>query len=123
MTGAEALAILARAEELLAAQHAELVVAENDLAAAELLGQEITRLLTGIANAGPLEQLDDGLRARLHAAAGRASEQLTAASATLLRLRSERLDDQARAEREGAAVRRYLPPQAQPSAHFLDERR
>ena len=123
MTGAEALAILKRTEELLAAQHAELAVAEDDLTQAELLADEITQLLTSIANAGALDQVDDDLRAHLHLAATRTTDQLSAASATLQRLRRERLEEQAQAEREGAAVRRYLPATEQQAAQYLDERR
>ena len=123
MTGAEALAILNRAEELLAAQHAELAVAEEDFTAAELLADEVSQLLTGIAGAGELEQLDDELRTQLQQAATRTSDQLAAANATLLRVRNERLEEQARAERDSAAARRYLPPEDKPAAHYLDERR
>jgi hypothetical protein len=122
MTGAEALAILNRAEELLAAQHAELAVAE-DFTAAEILANEVSQLLTGIANAGELDHLDNDLRVRLQQAVQRTNEQLSAAHATLLRMRGERLEEQARAERDNAAVRRYLPPGDQQTAHYLDERR
>ncbi len=123
MTGDEALAILQRAEELLAAQHAELAVATEDFSAAEVLADEVSQLLTAIADSGELEQLDDDLRTRLQQAAQRTGEQLAAAHATVQRLRDEQRDEQARAERDNAAVRRYLPPGDQAAAHYLDERR
>ncbi|HEX3133561.1 MAG TPA: hypothetical protein VHX44_08250 [Planctomycetota bacterium] len=123
MTGNEALAILAQAQELLRQQAAALGAEGIDLDQAELLGDEITRLLSTVPAAERLDGLDDTLRARLLTSARQTAAALAASATALDQHRRNRLDARARTERDGAALRSYLPRSDGEPARFFDERR
>jgi hypothetical protein len=118
MTGAEALALHTDAQELLRRQAAALRAGELDLA--ETLGIEVGHLLDRVTR--DVEIIDDAMRERLLAAARATAGELASGVAALEQARRQRIDENARAEREGAALKRYLQTTAEPP-RFLDERR
>ena len=123
MTGAEVLALY-ESVSLLLGQQAALFGAEDlDLGQAENLSTEITRLLASVPAAEQMREVDDAMRGRLIAAARRTAVALAESSASLERLRRKQMAAQARAERDGATLRRYLPPPGIEPARYLDERR
>ena len=119
MTGAEALAIHAAAQDLLRRQTT--AVSGGDLDAAEALGAEIGRLLDRVTR--ELGAVDDAMREPLLLAARTTASELAAGVAALDQAKRQRINESARAERDGAAIKRYLPTNAAEPARFLDERR
>lgn len=123
MTGSEALAIHAQVQELLRQQAALFDGDHSDLDQAELLSTQITSLLDEIPLADQLTEIDDALRAQLLASAQLSITELAVSTLALDRLRQHQREEQVRSERDGAALRRYLPLSGGEPAHFLDERR
>ena len=123
MTAAEAVTLYERVHQLLE-QHAALFSASTvDLAQAENLSTEISDLLAHVPAAEHLTGLDDALRARLLAAAQRTETTLATCRTALEHHRHQQLAAHARAERDGAALRHYLPPAITEPARYCDERR
>lgn len=119
MTGAEALDLHAAAQELLRRQATALRDGEMD--AAEALGTEVGQLLDRVAR--ELGAIDEATRERLLVAARTTAGELAKGVAALEQARRRHIDTNARAERDGAAIKRYLPATAAEPARFLDERR
>lgn len=119
MTGAEALALHLAAQELLRQQAAAL--AGNEVELAEALGQDISGLLDQLP--AELDEVDDAMRVHLVDAARSTARELADGITALDTLRRQHVEQNARAERDGAALRRYLPISGSAPAHYLDERR
>jgi hypothetical protein len=118
MTGSEALDLHRAAQELLRQQASALASDEVELA--EALSQDISGLLAQLPD--QLDAVDEAMRLQLVAAARATTSELANGMAALEQLRHQHIELNARAERDGAALRRYLPSGGEP-AHFLDERR
>lgn len=119
MTGAEALALHLAAQELLRQQAAAMVSEEVELA--EALSQDISGLLDQLPDG--LDEVDDSMRAQLVEAARSTARELANGLTTLDALRRHHIEQHARAERDGAALRHYQPMSGCAPAHYLDERR
>jgi hypothetical protein len=119
MTGEEALAIHLAAQELLRQQVVALV--GNEVELAETLSQDISGLLDRLP--AELADLDDDLRTRLIQVARTTAQELATGVAALEALRRQQVEENAKAERDGAALRRYLPISNNAPPHYLDERR
>jgi hypothetical protein len=119
MTGSEALAIHLSAQDLLRQQITAL--SGSDLDQAEALGVQISQLLNQVPER--LDQLDEAMRLRLLEVAQATAHELARGVAALDQLRRQRIDQNARAERDGAAARRYMSTAEGEPARFLDERR
>lgn len=119
MTGAEALDIHFAAQELLRQQTA--AFAADDVEQAEALSQDVSQLLSQVPER--LDEVDEAMRLQLLAVARDTARELTNGITALDRLRRQHIDVNARAERDGTALRRYLPNTGAEPAHFLDERR
>lgn len=119
MTGNEALALHLAAQELLRRQIAALT--GNDLDLAETLGLEVGHLLGRLPD--QLDGVDEAMRVQLLDVAHVTARELASSVTALDHLRRRRVDLNARAERDDAAMRRYLPPPSAEPARFLDERR
>ncbi len=123
MTAAEAVTLHERVHQLLEQQAALFNTSTVNLSQAENLSAEITGLLAQVPAAEHLTGLDDALRARLLTAAQRTETTLAACRTALEQHRHQQLAAHARAERDGAALRRYLPPAINEPARYFDERR
>ena len=119
MTGDEALAVHLAVQTLLRQQTAALT--KDDVEKAEGLSQEISQLLGQVPE--QLEEFDEVMRQRLLDVARATATELANGVTALDQLRRQHLDQRARAERDGAALRRYLPNAGAEPAQFLDERR
>lgn len=119
MTGAEALELHAAAQDLLRQQTIALTSGEIELA--EELGLEAGLILGRATH--QLDELDDDLRERLLVAARTTASELAKGIAALDQARRQHVEDNARAEREGVALKRYLPATAAEPPRFLDEKR
>lgn len=119
MTGEEAVDIHLAAQELLRQQTAALV--GNEVELAEALSLDISGLLDRLPT--ELNDLDDGLRTKLMHVARATAEQLAAGVTALDVLRRQLVEENAKAERDGAALRRYMPMGNSSPPHYLDERR
>ncbi len=119
MTGSEALDLHLAAQELLRQQASAL--AGDDVVLAEALSLDISGLLAQLPE--QLDAVDEVMRLHLLEAARATTNELANGMAALDQLRQQHIDQNARAERDGAALRRYLPTTGVEPAHFLDERR
>lgn len=119
MTGSEALALHLATQDLLRRQTAALV--SNDLERAEALSLEVSQLLGQLPDR--LDEIDEAMRLRLLEVARVTARELSSGVAALDHVRRQRIDLNARAERDDAAARRYLPPTGAEPARYLDERR
>jgi hypothetical protein len=119
MTGAEALELLAAAQDLLRQQAAALL--SGEIARAGALGHDVGLLLDRATH--DLEEVDAAMRERLLSAARSTADELAKGVAALEVARGREVDDKARVERDGAALKRYRPATAGEPARFLDERR
>lgn len=119
MTPTEALDLHAAAQDLLRQQATALTNGEIDLA--EELGLEAGLLLGRATH--DLDEPDDAMREHLLAAARATASELAKGVAALDQARRRAVDENARAEREGSALKRYLPATGTEPPRFLDERR
>lgn len=119
MTGSEALDLHLAAQELLRQQANAL--ANDDVDRAEALSLDISGLLAQLPD--QFDAVDEVMRLQLLETARDTTSELANGMAALDQLRQQHIELNARAERESAALRRYLPTTGAEPAHFLDERR
>ena len=122
MTAAEALAVHQRVQDAYVTQLTELNGDHPDLDRCTRLAADIDSALATLPSPLELLQFDLDTRQSLIAAARQSAKLLECSRAALLAQRERLLDAQSHANRSDGALRAYQPPNALPSAHFLDER-
>lgn len=111
------------AQDLLHQQAALFQAPTVDFEHAEILSQEVTRLLASLPSAEMLSGIDTLARVPLLEAARRTAHALASSEAALARYRQQQIAIGAQEERGDMAMRAYLPVTEQQPAQFLDERR
>jgi hypothetical protein len=123
VTADEAIAVHAAVQELLSRQ-AELLSRDDPaLDEAGGLSGQVTARLASLPTADRLTGLDDATRTRLSAIAIATAAQLEEVRTALQQRHGQRLAQHLRAERDGAALRQYLPAAGSEPPRYLDERR
>ena len=94
-----------------------------DFEHAEILSQEVTRLLASLPNAEMLSRIETLARVPLVETARRTAIALAISEAAVARYRQQQITIGAQKELGDLAMRAYLPVTNHQPAHFLDERR